>query len=141
MKDEIQAERWIKELDITSAVDLLPKVSRNAMARLFRGAAIAVSPSIHDGTPNTLLEAMASGCFPIAGDLESLREWIEPGINGFLIDSDDPGSLSDAVIAALNQPELRQKASQHNLDLISERAEYHTGMKRALDFYRTFTGN
>ena len=141
MTGEIQAERWIKELDITSAVDLLPKVSRNAMAGLFQGAAIAVSPSIHDGTPNTLLEAMASGCFPIAGDLESLREWIEPGLNGFLIDPNDPEALSDAVIAALNQPELRQKAIQHNLDLISERADYQTGMKRALDFYRTFRGD
>ena len=43
---------------------------------------MTVSPSTHDGTPNTLLEGMACGSFPIVGDLESLREWIEPGLTG-----------------------------------------------------------
>ena len=49
------------------------------MAAVFQGARVAVSPSTHDGTPNTLLEAMSCGSFPVAGDIESLREWIEPG--------------------------------------------------------------
>jgi glycosyltransferase involved in cell wall biosynthesis len=138
MAGEVQAQRWIEELKVTAAVELLPKVNRGEMAALFRNAVIAVSPSIHDGTPNTLLEAMACGCFPVAGDLESLREWIEPGINGFLIDPSDPSALAEAVITALEQPDLRQKAMHHNQVLISDRAEYRTAMKRALEFYHSF---
>ena len=34
---------------------------------------------MHDGTPNTLLEGMACGCLPVAGDLDSIREWLKPG--------------------------------------------------------------
>lgn len=138
MAGEAQAQRWIEELKVAAAVELLPKVNRGEMAALFRNAVIAVSPSIHDGTPNTLLEAMACGCFPVAGDLESLREWIEPGINGFLIDPSDPSALAEAVITALEQPDLRQKAMHHNQVLISDRAEYRTAMKRALEFYHSF---
>jgi glycosyltransferase involved in cell wall biosynthesis len=140
MLGEIQAQRWIEELKVTAAVELLPSVSREEMAGLFREAAIAVSPSIHDGTPNTLLEAMACGCFPVVGDLESLREWIEPGINGFLIDPDDPSELAEAVIEALEQPDLRIKARDHNQILISERAEYRTAMKEAGEFYHSLIG-
>lgn len=44
------------------------------MAYLFRLADVTVSLSEDDGTPNTLLEAVACGCFPIAGDIESVRE-------------------------------------------------------------------
>jgi glycosyltransferase involved in cell wall biosynthesis len=108
------------------------------MAELFRSSAIAVSPSIHDGTPNTLLEAMACGCFPVAGDLESLREWIDPGVNGFLIDPSDPSALAEAIISALEKPDLRQKAEKYNQVLISDRAEYQTSMEKALEFYQSF---
>ena len=41
------------------------------MAALFRQAQVMLSITTHDGTPNTLLEGLASGCFPIAGDIES----------------------------------------------------------------------
>jgi glycosyltransferase involved in cell wall biosynthesis len=106
------------------------------MAELFRRSQVAVSPSTHDGTPNTLLEAMACGCFPVAGDLESLREWITPGANGLLVAPGDPRALADAILLALEQPAFRQRARQHNLRLISERAEYTKVMHIAEEFYR-----
>jgi glycosyltransferase involved in cell wall biosynthesis len=139
MEGDMEVQKWIDKFEIGSAVELLPNVPRAEIAELFRSAAISVSPSIHDGTPNTLLEAMACGCYPIAGDLESIREWIEPGINGSLIDPADPVALADAVITALENLELRHKAAEYNQVLISERAEYQSAMARALEFYKTFS--
>ena len=139
MEGKMEVQKWIDKFEIGSAVELLPNVPRAEMAELFRSAAITVSPSIHDGTPNTLLEAMACGCYPIAGDLESIREWIEPGINGSLIDPADPVVLADAVIEALENLELRKKSAEYNQALISERAEYRSSMARAFNFYQTFT--
>jgi glycosyltransferase involved in cell wall biosynthesis len=138
MAGEAEAVNWIEEYKIASAVDLLPKVPRNEMPDLFRDAAVAISPSTHDGTPNTLLEAMACGCFPVAGDLDSIREWIEPGINGCLFDPDDPSELAQAVIDALSQEELRRQAAQLNVAMIAERAEYHSSMTQAINFYQSF---
>jgi glycosyltransferase involved in cell wall biosynthesis len=137
MAGETEAHKWIRKLDIADVVELTPQRSRKEMAELFRQAVVAVSPSVHDGTPNTLLEAMACGCLPIAGDLESLREWIEPGVNGLLIDPSDPYALAKAMISALDQPDLRQKASAYNQVLITERAEYQSCMKKAVDFYQS----
>ena len=70
MAGEPQALRWLDDLHITENVELLPVQTRPQMAELFRRSRCAVSPSMHDGTPNTLLEAMACGCVPVAGDLE-----------------------------------------------------------------------
>lgn len=134
--EENQAKRWVQELGIAGSVDLLPRQSRQAMAELYRKAEIAVSPSLHDGTPNTLLEAMACGCFPLAGDIESIHEWIQPGVNGLLFDPNDPQSLADAVVAAAGQPDLRQSALKYNTRLIAERAEYRRVMGAADKFYR-----
>jgi hypothetical protein len=134
MQGETQAERWLEAYAIRSAVRLLPAVARSEMANLFRQAQVAISPSTHDGTPNTLLEAMACGCFPVAGDLESLREWIEPGVNGLLVDPNDPEALARAMVESLQRPDLRQRAQEINARLVRERADYGQVMSRAERF-------
>lgn len=136
MLHEPQAHRWVERYGIASAVDLLPRQSREEMAALFRQAQVAVSPSRHDGTPNTLLEALACGCFPVAGDIESLHEWITPGLNGLLVNPDDAQALSQAICTALENPDLRLSARQINQQLVAERADYRQIMPAALAFYR-----
>ena len=136
MAGESQANQWIRELNINHAVELLPPMPYTQIAHAFRRAQIVVSPSIHDGTPNTLLEGMACGCFPVAGDLESIREWITPNENGLLFNSNDPQSIADALITAIESKELRSKAAKQNQEIISSRAEYKQNMERVEEFYR-----
>ena len=135
MAGETQALRWIEELGIGHAVDLLAPILHAQMAEVYRRAAVLVSPSVHDGTPNTLLEGMASGCFPVAGDLESIREWITDGENGLLTDANDPSRLARSILSALKSEDLRKSAAKQNSNIIEERAEYHACMKLAGSFY------
>ena len=135
MAGEGQAQQWIRELNIGHAVELLAPMPHFEMANTFRRAQIVVSPSIHDGTPNTLLEGIACGCFPVAGDLESIREWITPNENGLLFDANDPQSIADSIIVAIENKSLRSKAAGVNQAIISERAEYKQSMQRAEEFY------
>lgn len=135
MAGEPQALKWIEQLGIQASVELLHALPHHEMADVFRSAAVLVSPSTHDGTPNTLLEGMACGCFPVAGDLESIREWITPEVNGLLVDPSDPDSLAAAILSALDQPDLRMKAAEENRRIISGRADYGQNMARAETFY------
>jgi glycosyltransferase involved in cell wall biosynthesis len=105
------------------------------MSGLYRNCRVFVSPSIHDGTPNTLLEAMACGCIPVAGDIESLREWITPGVNGLLFDPSDPNDLANAVLTALDQDDLYNQAKKLNASLIDQKADYDKVMAAADIFY------
>jgi len=136
MKGENEAEKWVSSLGIGNSVELLPFKAREAMADLYKQASIVVSPSLHDGTPNTLLEAMACGCFPIAGDIASIREWITPGYNGLVFDPSDPKILANNICLVLENKALHMRVKNHNVSLIKERAEYHTCMGKAVDFYR-----
>jgi glycosyltransferase involved in cell wall biosynthesis len=130
-----EAEDWVRRLGVEAAVELLEPRPHARMAEIFHSAQVAVSPSTHDGTPNTLLEAMACGCFPVAGDLESIREWITPGENGLLIDPGDPQALARATLSALEDAALRARALKQNARLIAERAEYRRCMAQAEAFY------
>jgi glycosyltransferase involved in cell wall biosynthesis len=136
MQGEAQALQWTRELKIEDAVQLLPPLPHEKMGEVFRGAQIVVSPSIHDGTPNSLIEGMACGCFPIVGDLESIREWITHGQNGLLVDPGDPQSIANAILLGLEKEDLRRNAAGLNAKLISARAEYETNMKRVVEFYK-----
>jgi len=140
MQGAAEAERWVRKLGLEGAVDLLPRLSRPSMAALFRSAQAVVSVTTHDGTPNTLLEALACGCFPIAGDIESLREWITPGVNGLLIPPDDSAALARAILRALKDEGLRASARAHNQALIRARADYAAVMPRAEAFYKNVSG-
>jgi glycosyltransferase involved in cell wall biosynthesis len=125
----------VKALGIEKSVLLLPQVSQDDLMALFRMSDVLVSPSAHDGTPNTLLEGMAGGCFPVAGDIESIREWIKSGENGLLMDPASPRDIAAAVVHALGEPSLRTRAAEINARIIKERAEYESSMSRVRDFY------
>jgi Glycosyl transferases group 1/Glycosyl transferase 4-like len=135
MSGDYQARLWVEKLGITENVELLPRLTRGEMAAVFRRSAIMISPTTYDGTPNTLLEGMACGCFPIAGDLETIREWITPGINGSLVDPANPQELAVAIIQAMENSDLRSTAADFNQHLVDERAEYYQNLRSAGDFY------
>jgi glycosyltransferase involved in cell wall biosynthesis len=136
MAGDPTAEGWIQRLEIQSSVRLLPYLTKPEVADVFRRAVVSVSPSEHDGTPNSFLEAIACGVFPISGDIASLREWIKPGENGFLVDPGDPQDLASATIAAILDEDLRASASTVNQQLIDDRAEREIVGERARRFYK-----
>jgi glycosyltransferase involved in cell wall biosynthesis len=137
MAGEPRAARWVRDLHIEHAVELLPALPYEQMGGLLRRAQVVLSPSVHDGTPNSLLEAMACGCFPVAGDLESIREWITPGANGLLADPTDERALADAILVGLENKDLRDQAAGLNKELILARAEYGRCMTRVVGLYES----
>lgn len=134
MQDQPEALAWVNSLGLQANVRLLPLLSQEEIWREFAHSQVSVSPSTHDGTPNTLLEAMALGCLPICGDLPSIREWITPGENGLLIDPADPQALADAILQAFRSPRLQQEAANNNLQLIREKADISSVRLLVKDF-------
>ena len=136
MRGQPEALKWMRRLHLDSNVRLLPYLPQAQMWELFQRAEISASISTHDGTPNTLLEAMANACFPVVGDLEALREWITPGVNGLVVEPSKPQALAEALLLALENPELRARAGEINQRLVTERAEVNAMRARLDEFYR-----
>jgi hypothetical protein len=122
MEGQEEALQYTHQYHVEKNVLLLPYLTQSELWQLFRACQVSVSISTHDGTPNTLLEAMSCGCFPIAGDLESLREWITPGVNGFLVDAYKPEEIARAILTALEEKDLREKAKDFNFQMIFQNA-------------------
>jgi len=122
MAGQPEAETALDRLRLRRSVRLLPHMPQEHLWELFARAQLTISVSQHDGTPNSLLEAMAAGAFSIAGDIESLREWITPGVNGLLVEPDKPQALAEAMLLALDNPDLRRRAALASAQILEDRA-------------------
>ena len=138
MEGKVEAIKWVNQLNLQKSVTLLPSIPQKKLWSLFHQTDISISLTSHDGTPNTLLEAMACGCLPIAGDIESLREWITPGVNGLLVELNKPQALADGIISVFQNPEFKQKAALTNSIRIKEKAEINQVHQRIIAFYQRF---
>jgi glycosyltransferase involved in cell wall biosynthesis len=67
---------------------------------------VYVLPSYREGTPRSVLEAMAMGRAIITTDAPGCRETVSGGINGFLVPPRDANALHDAMVRFLNDPGL-----------------------------------
>ena len=137
MAGQPEAIEWVEHLKISQQVHLLPTLPQTQLWEIFLRAEVFVSPSVHDGTPNSLLEAMACGCLPVVGDIESMREWITPGVNGLLADAANPQALAEAIAMGLENAGLRASAAERNRQIIESRADRRQNRAQVVEFYNS----
>lgn len=129
------ANRWTQQMGLADNVILTGMLKQRELAELFHLSKVSLSISEHDGTPNSLLEAMACGTVPICGQLESTAEWIQSGVNGWLVPADNPQALAEAIVKTFKDEGFRQRASEINQALIRDRAAYPDCMRPVEELY------
>jgi len=79
---------------------IVEKLPHSQLYPVIAGAQLVVLPSLIDNLPNACLEAMGLGKVVIGTEGTSFEELITDGVNGFLVQPDDPEALADKMIAA-----------------------------------------
>lgn len=136
MRGQSDAEKWVRDLHLEQVVTLLGTEPQEQLWQRYLSCNVLVSPAIHDGTPNSVLEGMAYGCLPVVGKIESLEEWITDEENGLLVNPNDPASVAMGIITALMDRSLQQTAREINQTLVEERADYKRVMEQVDQFYK-----
>lgn len=83
---------------------------------------VYVLPSYREGTPRSVLEAMAMGRAVITTDAPGCRETVIPGENGLLVRPRDADSLFEAMMRFVDEPALATRMAGASLQLA--RAKY-----------------
>ncbi|MGE5055362.1 MAG: glycosyltransferase [Acidobacteriota bacterium] len=115
---------------------VLPQSLHSDILRLMGRSRIAIGLGMSDGSPNTLLEAMIMGAFPIQSDTISTAEWVENGKNGFLVPPEDPEEVAVAIRRALSDAALVEQAAEINTRIADERLDRECIRSEVVSFYK-----
>jgi glycosyltransferase involved in cell wall biosynthesis len=97
-------------------------------------SSVYVLPSYREGTPRSVLEAMAMGRAVITTDAPGCRETVIEGDNGFLVPPHDADSLHQAMLRFVEQPELAAPMGLRSRRLAEQKYDV-TEVSRALMNY------
>lgn len=114
-------------------VRIVDEVGPEELPSLYAASDVVVSLCRTDGTPVSLLEAMATGRPVVALDNPSVAEWLDPP--GAELVPDCTPDVVAAAIARLIQPGARAGAAAHNLAVVRARADRHREMGKMDEIY------
>ena len=111
LEEELRRDAF--SLGIDKSVHFIgPRLDMPELLKLFD---LYVLPSLWEGMPMVLLEAMAAGCPVVATDVGGISKVIEHGINGLIVRPRNPEELAEAVIKLLTDEKLRKEFAQNGL--------------------------
>lgn len=105
------------------------------IADLYRLADVAVSVPYSDGTPPSVLEAMACGAVPVLSDIPSLHEWVVHEREGLFVPVGDVAAIAAAVVRLLNNHEERRRMQTAGIAMVRQRAD-SSGWMRYEEIYQ-----
>jgi len=109
--DRPRLEEKAARLELGGAVRFLGKVPSEELDRLYRGCALFVMPSRHEGFGLVFLEAMRAGkaCIGARG---AASEIIEDGVTGYVVNPDEPDAVSSAIEKLWTDPVGRARMGE-----------------------------
>ncbi len=131
--------KLLKALHIDNAVELKGVLDHSTVAALMQQSRVFVQHSLmplsgdSEGTPNTILEAGASGLPVVSTRHAGIPDVVIHGTTGFLVDEEDIDAMSDYLYQLLIDPLLACEMGRNARKHISEKFNVDTSIKNLRD--------
>lgn len=88
----------IANLNLEEYVSLIGRVPQEIVFEKMREASLLLMPSVEEGVPNVVVEAMALGLPVLSTNCGGVPELIEDGVEGWLVPVRNPQAMADVVV-------------------------------------------
>jgi glycosyltransferase involved in cell wall biosynthesis len=126
-------ERSMKDLGIERNVVFTGP--RSDMPNIYASFDVFVLPSLEEGMPMTVLEALASGLPVIATKVGAVEKLVFPNQTGILVQPGEAAGLAAALISLIGNPELRVRLGQNGRSLVQNEYSSSVMSQRYLRLY------
>lgn len=92
----------LEDLDLQGYVTLIDRLPQALVFNKMRKASLLLMPSVEEGIPNVLVEAMALGLPVLSTDCGGVSELIDDGMEGWLVPIRDPEAMAEGVVEFSN---------------------------------------
>jgi len=117
------SERDLRAWKAEGIVEYLGELSD--VRPVLAATSVYVLPSYREGTPRTVLEAMAMGRPVITTDVPGCRETVVPGVNGYMVPVRDAGALAQAMERFLVEPQIIHAMGRESRRIAEEKYDVH----------------
>ena len=101
-----------------------------------RTADIFVLPSLQEGLPNSLLEAMACGLPVVATRIGGVVDIVKDGENGILVEPGDPKGMAEGIVRLFKDQEFARKIARNAFQTIKNSYSIDSIVPRYIELYR-----
>lgn len=134
--DEQNVRDLVTSLGISDVVAIRQKTQYSEVPQDYRNADIFITTSRSDGTPVSILEAMASALPCIVTNVGGIPEWIEDKKTGFLISPGFPEQLAEKILLLAQNPQLGSELGNAAREKILMHGQWNTLMALAEKDYQ-----
>ena len=127
-----EALHFIERHNLNNSTDTIGVLAENEHIKSLENASVIISLAPSDGTPVTILEAMALGKIVVCGRINSLEKLIDDGKTGFLVDINNPEEIAQKLYYIEQNFLVLQKEIGQNARKF---VEQHANIHRELDVY------
>lgn len=115
---EAELRRYVDEHSLSENVEFLGFVPDEQLNDWYNRVSCVVVPSMFEGFGLTVVEAMAAGTPVVATNVDAVRNLVDHGVDGFLVNYNDVESLCDRLGDVLLDDELRKMLGSRGLEKI-----------------------
>lgn len=132
---------WALPEDLRRSFTIHERIPRSDALQLIRRARVVLAPSLVDGVPNVMYEAMASGAVPVVSPLESITPLVRHEENVLFARNLYPEEIAAALERAMNDDALVDSMAAKNLELVSRIADREVVRRRVIDYYQALAAS
>jgi glycosyltransferase involved in cell wall biosynthesis len=137
----IQASQYVKDLCLYNNIEIIPYIPNSQISRHYRKAHVFILPSVSEGMPKVVLEAMACACPIIVSDIPGCRELVTDGKNGFLVPIGRPDLFADAVLTFYKYPNLINEMGSKSRKIVEDNYTWDAVAQRMEECYHSVLRN
>ena len=117
---------YVDKLEVRDQIKFNGWVCNSELPYFYSAADVVVLPSLSEGQPRTVLEAMACGSSFIGTMISGIEDTVVDGETGFLVSTRNPDQLAKAIIELINDRELSQEMGEKARQRILEHYSWET---------------
>jgi len=130
-----ELEGLVRQLGLNGRVVFAGILSEEFKHAVLQASQLVVLPSLSEGLPVVLLEAMAAGKPVVASDVGGVREIVDNGVTGFVVPPKDPEALGKAISSLLLDPVLADRLGHAGRSRAETQCSFDEMMARFQDLY------
>jgi glycosyltransferase involved in cell wall biosynthesis len=127
-------ERMWRETELGDRVRFLGFIED--VPQVLASADVFVFPSLYEGLPGALIEAMASGLPVVASEIDVTRDVLEPGRNAILVPPGSGSHLAGAVLRLLGENGMRRAFGSRSRAMFEDQFTLDRSVRRMVAMYR-----